>query len=258
MNYLPKNRSKDAYSKKILTSLVIFLLLAGLFYFFGGFIIRVASPVWKAENAVTRSFRNIGDFFSTRKTLLAENASLKTKIESLEIEIASLHLGEDRENVLLGLLERKPEGVSVTASVLTHPPQTPYDVLVLDAGSSDGVNIGDKVYLPEGPVLGLISDTFSKNSRLKLYSSSGESNPGILERGGVPIEILGQGGGNFKIILPRDTEVEIGDRILSAGIEADLLAVVEDIRLQPTDSFKEVLAKSPTNIFTLRFVFIRP
>jgi len=36
------------------------------------------------------------------------------------------------------------------------------------------------------------------------------------------------------------------------------LAVVEDIRLQPTDSFKEVLAKSPTNIFTLRFVFIRP
>jgi len=239
-------------------ALVVFLILSLVFYFSSGFILRIVAPVWKAENAFTQSFKNIGDFFSTRKTLLAENASLKARIQSLEVEMTSLHLGEDRENVLLELLDRKPEGSSVTASVLTRPPQTPYDILVLDAGSSDGVNIGDKVYLPEGPIVGVVSDVFSKTSRIKLYSASGETTSGVLERGGVPIEALGQGGGNFKIILPRDMEVEIGDRILSADIEADLLAVVEDIRLRPTDSFKEVLAKSPTNIFSLRFVFVRP
>ena len=68
----------------------------------------------------------------------------------------------------------------------------------------------------------------------------------------------GAGGGNFKLVLPRETEVEAGDRILSADISSRLLAVVGDVVMKPTDSFKEVLAISPVNIFGIHFVLIKP
>lgn len=146
----------------------------------------------------------------------------------------------------------------VVAAVLTHPPQTPYDIIIIDAGSDDSVTIDSEVSLPEGPILGVISEVFSKKAKVKLFSTAGEETSAVLERGSVPVILVGAGGGNFKLILPRDIKAEKGDRILSPGISPRLLAVIEEISVRPTDSFKEVLAKSLTNIFALRFVFVAP
>ena len=146
----------------------------------------------------------------------------------------------------------------VVAAVLTHPPQTPYDVIIIDAGSDESIILGSQVHLPEGPVLGVVSEVFPRRARVRLFSAAGEETNAVLERNNIPVVLVGTGGGNFKMILPRDIAVEKGDRILTANITSRLLAVVEEVSIQSTDSFKEVLAKSPTNIFTLRFVFVTP
>ena len=52
--------------------------------------------------------------------------------------------------------------------------------------------------------------------------------------------------------------VEVGDRVFSAGIERRLVAIVGDISMKSTDSVKEVLLKSPANIFGLKFVVLSP
>jgi cell shape-determining protein MreC len=156
------------------------------------------------------------------------------------------------------LAGRKPSRETIIAGVLTHPPQTPYDVIIIDAGSNDAIEEGKAVYLPEGPSLGVVSEVSNSNSRVRLFSSSGEKTNAVLERHNVPVELEGLGAGNFRLMLPRDAEVEVGDRILSPDISSRLLAVVGDISRSPTDSFKEVRAKSPANIFILRFVFVEP
>jgi len=144
------------------------------------------------------------------------------------------------------------------ASVLTRPPQTPYDVIVIDAGLNESITIGSEVSLPEGPILGVVSEVFSKSAKVKLFSASGEETNAVLERNNVPVILIGIGGGNFRLALPRDIAIEKGDRILSSDIASRPLATVADVSVRPTDSFKEVLAKSPTNIFALRFVFVAP
>ena len=144
------------------------------------------------------------------------------------------------------------------AAVLTRPPQTPYDVILIDVGSNASITSGSEVSLPEGPILGTVSEVFSKKAKVKLFSTSGEETNAILERGSVPVILVGRGGGNFKITLSRDITVEKGDRILSADVFSRLLAVVEDVSVNSTDSFKEILAKSPANLFSLRFVFVTP
>ena len=78
----------------------------------------------------------------------------------------------------------------------------------------------------------------------------------VLERGLVPVILEGAGGGNFRLILQRDMAVEVGDKILSPGISPQILGIVGDVRLSPTDAFKEVLVRSPVNIFALTFVSV--
>src|SRR3990167_2755734 len=258
VNYPPKNRLRHAYLKRIVILLVIFISGAVVFPFLDALVISRISPVWKAENVIIRSLRKGVALFDSKKSLVEENIALKEKLSSLETEILFLSMWRVQENTLLELVGRKARSDTVIATVLTRPPQTPYDVLIIDAGSNESLTVGSEVSLPEGPILGVISEVFPKSAKVRLFSASGEETNAVLERNNVPVTLIGTGGGNFRFELPRDMSVETGDRILSSDIAARLLATVGDVSVRPTDSFKEVLAKSPINIFALRFVFVTP
>jgi|SRR3989344_448681 len=229
VNYLPKNRLRHSYFRRIIILVAIFISGAVILSFFDTAIISIVSPIWKVKNVMTTGN-----------------------------EVLSISKEQTQENILLELVGRKQKSNMVVAAVLTHPPQTPYDVIIIDAGSNESITIGSEVSLPEGPILGVVSEVFSKRAKVKLFSASGEETNAILERNNVPIILVGTGGGNFRLTLPRDIAIEKGDRILSPDITSRLLATVGEVSVRPTDSFKEVLAKGPTNIFALRFVFITP
>jgi cell shape-determining protein MreC len=258
MKYLPRSRYQQGYSKRALFLVLIFLIGAIFFSLFDNLITRAISPLWRAENRFSRSLLSIGGFFASRESLREENVELKDRIASLELEVSAATLYRSESERLLALLGRVGEEGGITASVLTHPPQSPYDLIVIDAGERDRVTVGAKVYLPEGPEMGVVTQIFPSFSRVKLLTSPGEKTQAVLERHDVPVELEGMGGGSFKIVLPRETEVVVGDRILSGNLKSSLVAVVADITLTPTDAFKEVIAKSPANIFTLRYITIRP
>lgn len=256
MNYLPRNRHKKNYSGKIFFILALFVAGAVLFSLFDNLLIKAVSPLWRAENGFSRSLGKSIDFFQSRQTLIRENASLKERLTSAELELSELALKRDEVATLESLLGRTVNRQSTAATVLTRPPQSPYDLVVIDAGLHDAISVGARVTLPEGPEVGVVSEVFPTFSKVKLFSTSGEKTEAVLERHQVPVELEGIGAGNFKIIVPRETEVVVGDRVLSATLNSSLVAVVEDIKVSPTDAFKEILAKSPINIFSIRFVSI--
>lgn len=258
VNYLLKNKSKRPYLRRILILILIFVFGATFFYFATDVVITIISPVWRAENVVVRNLRNSVVFLNSQKNLLQENTTLKERISSLELRVLALSKNQTQDRAFLELIGREREEGTIVAVVLTHPPQTPYDIIIIDAGSRDSITLGMKVSLPEGPILGTVSEVFSRSAKVRLFSANGEETNAILERNNVPVILVGVGGGNFKLALPQDIEVEKGDGILSLGVVSQLLATVGEIKIKPTDSFKEVLAKSPTNIFTLRLVFVTP
>ena len=258
MNYLPRNKFKPTYSKKVLTLAGVFLAGLLLFSLFDTLIIAALSPIWKAENVVTNIFRQGVANWRSRQTLIDENMLLKEQLTSLELQSTALNLARDREESLLALLGRKADAQGVIAGVLTRPPQSPYDLIVIDAGSDEMISPGSIVTLPEGPLLGVVSELLSSSAKVRLFSTAGEKTEAILERHSVPVILEGNGGGNFRIVLPRDTEVEVGDRIISPNLSYRLLAVVGEVKVEATDSFKEVLARSPANVFTLRWVSVLP
>lgn len=189
---------------------------------------------------------------------MAENVALKERLSALEFEILSLSGVRAQEQTLMALFGRRRVANTIIATVLTYPPQTPYDIIIIDAGAQDSLTLGAEVSLPEGPILGKISEVFAKQSRVMLFSTASEETNAVLERNNVPVTLVGAGAGNFRIMIPRAVAVEKGDRILSADITARLLAVVGEVSMGSTDSFKEVLANSPINILAIRFVFVTP
>jgi cell shape-determining protein MreC len=259
-NYLPKSRtnSRGKKLKLVLAVSLMFVILTGLFSVARGSLVSLVSPIWRAENTVSQALASFGANLQSKRDLEVENKRLLRQLESYQLERQVLANFAEREARILALLGRSDESGGVASAVLVHPPQTAYDALIIDSGRAQGIQVGARVILSEGVELGEVESVSARQSVVKLYSTPGAKTNAILERGDIPVIILGEGAGNFKLILPRDLAVEVGDRIISTDINSRLIAVVEDVSQRPTDSFKVALAKGPANIFNIRFVLVLP
>lgn len=256
MNYLQKNRQNKGNLKKIIIALAVFILGFLVVTFFKSNALLAFSPLWNLRNIAVSKTLDLGNFFKTKNSLIEENKNLKNQIlldQSLALSFRSL---EQTNEELLKEIGGFSKETKLSAGVLVRPPQTPYDLLVIDSGANAGINKGSVVALPYGAYIGVVSEVKNKTSEVTLYTSYGIKTEAILERDQLPVTLIGQGGGNFEIKLPRSITIEIGDRVLSAGINPHLLGVVKDINVESTDAFKSVLVSSPQNIFNIRSVNI--
>src|SRR3989304_2204585 len=97
------------------------------------------------------------------------------------------------------------EQQAVVARVISKPPRSFYDTLVVDAGSKEGIQVGEKVLYGDNIMIGEIAEVFEKTSKVRLFSSSGEVIDVTIGKRAVPALAVGIGGGNFEIQIPRDT-----------------------------------------------------
>lgn len=253
-NYRP--RSNTPYRKRTLLALLL-LAVFGL----GAIILRrplqlAGGPIWQGRAALFEGWGNFKAVFSSKETLQNENAALKEQLASYDNLILSCRAVISSRDDLLSAFGRSASSTRVASSVLVHPPETIYDLLVLDAGEREGIKIGDTVRLPQGGAIGRVSEVAAHTSKATLYTSDGVKTEAILERNQIPLTLTGRGGGNFEASLPRDVAIMAGDKILSPEIRSEMIGIVGDVSAAATDSFQHILIRSPENMYTLRFVII--
>ena len=146
----------------------------------------------------------------------------------------------------------------ILATILAKPFFSPYDTLVIDLGSADGIAVGDQVIALGNTYIGKISEVYSHSSKVTLYSSSGETIDVLVGTSTVEKTATGMGGGNFSLQMPVGSNVNIGDPIIIPSISANIFSTVEKIDSEPTDSFETVLFKNPVNISELQYVEVVP
>lgn len=259
MSYLLKSsnfedRKKSARKKVLLSALLIILLLVVLAtgpaqktLFF------IAEPIWKMENAFLNS--RFFEYFKSKETLMNERQAMEQKLFMAGSLIALNQTLVAENETLKDLLGRKEtKSPTVLASILVKPPQTIYDLLILDVGESNGVKVGDKVIANANVYIGEVTEVMPKSSKVTLYSTPGRKLPVMLGANSVSVEAVGMGGGNFNIFLPREVEVKESDVIVIPSITTNIFGIVEQVDFKETDSFQTVLFKSPVNISELSFV----
>lgn len=220
-----------------------FSALAGAFHF-------LAVPMWGAERNISAVWGSFMVRMSDKDVLAKENDDLRAKIAVLKEEHAEYDALAEENTTLKEVLGRHEGARVVLAGVLVKPNISPYDVFVVDAGANQGVREGDMVLFSGGASAGRVVEVFGESAKVRLFSSNGEATDAVLLPAGIALPLLGRGGGNFELELPRDVEVTKGDRLVLPGLNTLLLGVVQSISGESSDSFKKVLVRGPANIFT--------
>lgn len=188
-----------------------------------------------------------------------EVAALNAQLASTSAALADYDRLKEQNEALRAQLGRadaaRPE---VAAAVLTRPPGTPYDTLVLDAGAHQGVAVGQRVVMG-ALVLGIIDEVYPDSSRAALYSSPGQSYDAVLTTAGgaVPVTIEGQGAGSMSARVPSGTAVAVGDRVEFPGLSGGMVGSITAIEGADTSTFKTIYLHLPVNLFALQYVYIQ-
>jgi len=251
------HRDKRKYTKTTILVLVSLVIMYALFFspaksLFSGAIHTTAVPVWKAGDSIATTFKPFA-FFSSRREVYLENKDLVVQVEVLNAKLADRHLLREENIRLKSLLGRDDVQDRVLSVVLSKPSHTPYDTLVIDVGENQGVSKGDKVMLGS-VLLGEVLDVYYVSSKVILYSTSEIVTDVIIGDAAIPAQAVGQGGGVFNIVLPRESEVYVGDTVYTPGIEPYIIGVVEKIDKDANDAFITIHVVSQVNPFTVSHV----
>jgi hypothetical protein len=153
------------------------------------------------------------------------------------------------------ILGRKNEQVDmILGVVLAKPNQSIYDTLLIDIGINHGVKVGDKVFASGNIPIGTIREVYPSSAKVVLFSNSGEVTSVIVSGKNVSMELVGRGGGNFEMTMPRDFTLLKGDQVVLPSINNHVVAIVETIISDSRDAFQKAILVSPVNFQQLKFV----
>jgi len=225
---------------------VVWLLLALLLVAAAVFARTAASDMfWRAVAPVVRLREALGS--SQVAVLRSELAAAKAALADRD---ALLRDNADLKERLGRVDAPAPR---ILAAVLMRPPWSAYDTLLVDAGSSHGVLVGDLVSAGGSGLIGRVSEVYEAQARVELFSAPGATYQALL-LGTVPVAVEGQGGGSMHAQVPAGTQVATGDTVEFPGLAGGIAAAVSAVDAKMGESFISIYMTLPANPSELKYV----
>ena len=249
---------------KIIFIVSFFVLLSFLAFLFPramrGIFSTTAVPIWTIRDTIVNGFGNVAGFFSFKSSLISKVNNLQNQVTSLELKQtdydAVVKENQDLKSLFGQNVGENPNG-RVLARILSKPPESPYDTFVLDAGSDNGIAVGDKVYISDTILIGEITSASLKTSVVNLFSKSGMENSLTDERTGATYQVAGQGGANMSFQAPKDADILWGDVFNYPTLATSVVGSVFYIDQSAQSSFKTVYLRVPGNVFQTKWVMVQ-
>ena len=259
MSYLLDKKSKQKRLINIFALVLLVLIVVrfrtGIFTGLSAVTRFIFHPVVVLGNAVGDSFSNMKSILKTRQALTTENENLQLQLAGAAAELANYNSISDENTKLKEILGRKKESVQmILASILSKPNQSPYDTLVIDAGSTEGIVLNARVFALGNVPIGYVGQVLPHTSKVVLYSNPGERTEVIVSGHDVAMQTVGRGAGNFELALPRDFTITNGVEVDLPGSAHYIIGNVSTVLSDPRDSFQKALVVSPVNIQELKYV----
>lgn len=257
MSYLQDKKKNQKQKRYILGAILIILFVGGFFSQISGVFHFLGGPFWKSKNFITKKTDDVSYVVRTKKSVFNENQSLIDENQSLKNKIVDYDVLE-KENINLKELFNRTQNPSdfILARVLSKPNKTPYDTLVIDIGKDKTLYDGQKVFADQSLPMGEIVEIYKDTALVKLYSSPGEVTDAEIDVIGTSVELVGRGGGNFEMTIPKDLSVPNGIAVVIPGINSKVLAIVVNTISETKDPINKIILKSPINIQELKWVQI--
>lgn len=217
-------------------------------------IIGATSPFFKLAKLTAEKKTNLFFLFKNKQFLNEELNFLKEKNIELENETILLESVKRENEELKTMLSRSDKKSYILGFVISRPPQSPYDTIVADVGSDNGVWRGMKAIAYSNVLIGHAVEVFSGVSKIKLISYPGEETNLVIETENAKISAigLGLGGGNIEVKIPSSVKVNSGDEITAEGAFRYLLGLADKIEIDPLNPFQKIIFRIPVNLNELQ------
>jgi cell shape-determining protein MreC len=226
-------------------SLLLLRLIAPNFFW------HVFTPIFNSANILKETSRAFISSFKSTAKLAIQNEKLADENFALTNENQTLL---QKLNSVSGLVMGVNE---VVAGVVARPPLSPYDTLVIAAGSNDNITLGMEAFGDGGVPLGIVSDVLPDFSRVTLFSSPGVIVNGWVGRASLPVTISGAGAGVMNASVSRSADIIVGDTVFAPG--PGMLPIGNVVRADSDSSSSSVILRIMPllNLFSVSWVTVR-
>ncbi|HWU24233.1 MAG TPA: rod shape-determining protein MreC [Candidatus Paceibacterota bacterium] len=244
-------QSRGGVAAAVLAFLILILTIIRLAA--PGFWYGVTTPVWRIGASIT-TFVGGNVTTESKASLRAERDANAQKVAALTSENAMLSAKVADLTKLLGTRVEPARGI--VASVLARPPVAPYDVLIIDQGTADGIVLGSLVTGNGGTPVGTIGQADASQSRVTLFSTHGIQSSGWVGDSRIPVTLTGEGAGAFSASVPKAAGVQVGDGVYLASGGAFPVGTVVKIEVDPSSPTVSLDVHPYANPFSLTWVTV--
>ncbi|WP_119717084.1 rod shape-determining protein MreC [Cognatilysobacter tabacisoli] len=181
----------------------------------------LVQPLWLVAGLPGRLMQTISEDAGTISSLTEENRRLRNELLVSRARMARLASVASDNARLRGLLAAAQQGAldAQLAPVLDIDLEPTRQRLVLDAGSSDGVRVGQSV-IDAGGLIGQIIDTTPMHATVLLLTDPSHAVPVALARNGVRLVAYGTGRTDRLQLsnVPLSTDIKVGDVLVTSGL----------------------------------------
>lgn len=248
-------------------ALVALFIIADTLGYFGFLKSAFQNGFGKTAQTISRGIGKSKDFFSVIASisrLAKENAELNQRLDELSFENARLQTAKTENLALRRALnfteEEKYE--TIPAEVRSSDPTGFSQMVVIDKGEADGVNLGQAVIVAPGLLAGRITKTYRNSAELTLITDPTMTINGEVADSGAKGLVKGEHGISLVLDLVTQNEViKSGDKIITSGLSGDfprglLIGEINAIKSSSSDLFQQAFVSPVTDLKNLRFVFV--
>jgi rod shape-determining protein MreC len=179
------------------------------------------APFSEAVNGVGREVRSITDAVAEIDRLRRENVALTSENTRLEERNRTLEALAVENEGLTGILAIRNtlDHATVATRVIARELADVSRVVMIDAGSDDGIEIGDVVIGTGGALAGRVTELGTSAARVTLINDPASTVIGQIVSSRATGEVVGDLGGTLVMgKVDATQQVELGDEVVTAGI----------------------------------------
>lgn len=160
------------------------------------------------------------------------------------------------ENVSLRELMGSDQENRIAAGVIGRPTALPYDVIMIDKGSDDGVGVDTPVYSGAHTVIGFIVAAYPNSALVALISTPGFTSTVYVYGPNIYTTAVGQGGGVTRIHVPQGVPLSTGDVVIIPSLSSGIYGTISAIDSVPERPEQYGYVVSQLSINSLRTVSV--
>jgi len=253
------NSHRISQNKKIkriaITTIVCIAILFLIPKVFNVLVATVVAPVNATKTWVKESGASLPQYFRNRSELVDEISELRSRLAVTSGDHFTLQTLAKENRELRSLLGDEGDE-RIVAGIIGRPGVLPYDMLMIDQGTSDGIYEGAPVYIGENTVIGIVKNATTFSSLVELITTSGFESTVYIIGPDIYTNAVGVGGGQVRVGVPQGIALSEGDLVVLPSVTSGVYGAVSVVQSEPTRPEQYGFVSPKTPLSSIRLVSV--